>query len=43
MISEGSFDTEDWRNYAKQMLCHHRNKMHFKIYVFYCNFNHFIH
>ncbi len=28
MISEGSYDTEDWSNDA----LHHRNKLHFKIY-----------
>ncbi len=31
-ISEGSCDTEDWSNDAKNSVCHHRNKLHFKIY-----------
>ncbi len=32
MISEGSCDTEDWRNDAENSALHHRNKLHFKIY-----------
>ncbi len=32
MISEGSCDTEDWSNDAKNSALHHRNKLHFKIY-----------
>ncbi len=31
MISEGSCDTEDWRNDAENTAAHHRNKLHFKI------------
>jgi len=31
MISEGSFDTEDWSNDAENSAMHHRNKLHFKI------------
>ncbi len=31
MISELSYDTEDWSNMLKIQLCHHRNKLHFKI------------
>ncbi len=31
MISEGSCDTEDWSNDAKNSASHHRNKLHFKI------------
>ncbi len=33
MISEGSCDTEDWSNDAENSALHHRNKLHFKIYV----------
>ncbi len=32
MISEGSCDTEDWRNDAENSALHHRNKLLFKIY-----------
>jgi len=33
IISEGSCDTEDWRNDADSIqLYHHRNKWHFKIH-----------
>jgi len=32
MISEGSCDTEDWSNDAEILLCHHRNKLHYKLY-----------
>jgi len=31
MISEGSCDTEDWSNDAKNSEFHHRNKLHLKI------------
>ncbi len=30
MISEGSCDTEDWRNDAENSALHHRNKIYFK-------------
>jgi len=30
MISEGSCDTEDWRNDAENSALHHRNKIKFK-------------
>ncbi len=30
IISEGSCDTEDWSNDAKNSALHHRNKLHFK-------------
>ncbi len=30
MISEGSCDTEDWRNDAENSAAHHRNELHFK-------------
>ncbi len=33
MISEGSCDTEDWSNDAENSALHHRNKLHFKIYI----------
>ncbi len=33
MISEESCDTEDWRNDAENSAFHHRNKLHFKIYL----------
>ncbi len=33
MISEGSCDTEDWSNGAKNLALRHRNKRHFKIYL----------
>jgi len=33
MISEGSCDTEDWSNDAENSALHHRNKLHFKIYL----------
>jgi len=33
MISEGSCDTEDWSNNAENSALHHRNKLHFKIYL----------
>ncbi len=32
MISEGSCDTEDWRNDAENTAAHHRNKFYFKVY-----------
>ncbi len=32
MISEGSCDTEDWRNDAENSALHARNKFHYKIY-----------
>ncbi len=32
LISEGSCDTEDWRNDAGNSALHHRNKLHLKIY-----------
>ncbi len=32
LISEESFDTEDWSNDAENSALHHRNKLHFKIY-----------
>ncbi len=32
IISEGSWDTEDWSNDAENVALHHRNKWHFKIY-----------
>ncbi len=32
MISEGSCDTEDWRNDAENSALHHRNKFNLKIY-----------
>ncbi len=32
MISEGSYDTEDWRNDAENSALHHKNKLHIKIY-----------
>jgi len=31
MISEGSCDTEDWSNDAKNSALHHQNKLHFKL------------
>ncbi len=33
MISKGSCDTEDWSNDAENSALHHRNKLHFKIYL----------
>ncbi len=30
---EGSCDTEDWSNDAEILAVHHRNKLHFKIYL----------
>jgi len=30
MISEGSCDTEDWRNYVKNSALHRSNKLHYK-------------
>ncbi len=33
MISEESSDTEDWSNDAENSALHHRNKLHFKIYL----------
>ncbi len=32
MISEGSRDTEDWRNDAENSALLHENKLHFQIY-----------
>ncbi len=32
MISEGSCDTEDWRNDAENSDLRHKNKSHVKIY-----------
>ncbi len=32
MISEGSYDTEDWNNDAENSALRHLNKLHFKIY-----------
>ncbi len=32
MISEGSCDTEDWRNDAENPALLHRNKLYFKVY-----------
>ncbi len=32
MISEGSCDTEDWSNNAKNSALLHRNKLYFKVY-----------
>ncbi len=32
IISEGSCDTEDWRNDAENTAAHHRNKLQFNIY-----------
>jgi len=32
MISEGSCNTEDWSTDAENVVLHHRNKLHFKIY-----------
>ncbi len=32
MISEGSYETQDWSNDAENSALHHRNKLHFKIY-----------
>ncbi len=32
MISEESWDTEDWSNDAENTALHHRNKLHFKTY-----------
>ncbi len=33
MISEGSCDTEDWRNDAENSVLRHRNKWYFKVYL----------
>ncbi len=33
MISEGSCDTEDWRNDAENSALLHRNKWYFKVYL----------
>ncbi len=33
MISEGSWDTEDWSNDDENSALHHRNKLHFKKYI----------
>ncbi len=33
MISEGSCDTEDLSNDAENTVLHHRNKLHFKMYL----------
>ncbi len=33
MFSEGSCDTEDWSDDAENSALHHRNKLHFKIYL----------
>ncbi len=33
MISEESSDSEDWSNDAENSALHHRNKLHFTIYV----------
>ncbi len=33
MISEGSCDIEDWSNDAENSALHHRNKLHFTIYL----------
>ncbi len=33
VISEGSFDTQDWSNDAENSALHHRNKLHFKIHL----------
>ncbi len=33
MISEGSCGTEDWSNDAENSAFHHRNKLHFTIYL----------
>jgi len=32
MISEGSFDTEDWSNETENSALHQRNKVHFEMY-----------
>ncbi len=32
MISEGSFDTEEWSNDAENSALHHMNKFNFKMY-----------
>ncbi len=32
MISDGSCDIEDWRNYSENSALHHRNKLYFVIY-----------
>ncbi len=32
MISEGSYDTEDWSNDAENTAAHHRNILHFTVY-----------
>ncbi len=33
MISERSCDTADWNNNVENSPLHHRNKLHFKIYL----------
>ncbi len=33
MISEGSYDTEDWSNDAENSALHHMNKFHLKKYI----------
>ncbi len=33
LISEGSCDTEDWSNDAENSAAHHRNQLHFNIYL----------
>ncbi len=33
MISEGSYDTEDWSKYAENARFDHRNKLYFKTYL----------
>ncbi len=33
MISEGSRDPEDWSNDVKNSALHHRNELHFIIYL----------
>ncbi len=30
MISEGSYDTEDWSKHTENSAFHHRNKLHLK-------------
>jgi len=32
MVSEGSWDSEEWSNDAENSALHHRNKWYFKIY-----------
>ncbi len=33
MISDGSYDTEDWSNDAEDSAVLYRNKLHFKVYL----------